>query len=108
MVQMLRPAKNLLILAFLMLPAFSAALAQQADNTTGTTAGGPAARKNKPKRAVAPSGGDSFMIQCASSMPRELFTVDSSGSVSNTGRTYEGPLCIEVFHNPIQQFVGLQ
>jgi hypothetical protein len=38
----------------------------------------------------------------------ERFFVDFSGTVSNTGRTFEGPLCVEVFFNPLQQFIGLQ
>src|SRR5260370_4899378 len=36
------------------------------------------------------------------------FYVDFSGNISDTGRTYEGPVCVEVFYNPVQQFVGLQ
>jgi hypothetical protein len=101
--------RPVLILCFLVLPGFSTALAQQADNGAGTGAGtGQVAKKNKSKVSAARSGSDSALVPCPSKMPRELFFVDSSGSVSNTGRTYEGPLCIEVFYNPIQQFVGLQ
>jgi hypothetical protein len=107
--RMLRPAKNLLILVFVTLPGFSAPFAQQADHGASVGAGtGQATNNNKPRRSAAPSGGSSAIAPCTLNMPRELFFVDFSGSVSNTGRTYEGPLCIEVFHNPIQQFVGLQ
>jgi hypothetical protein len=109
MAQMARATRNVLILALLLLPAFSAALAQQANNTAGkATATGQTVKKNKAKGVTAPSGGDSFLNPCTSSMPHEVFFVDSSGSVSDTGRAYEGPLCVEVFHNPIQEFVGLQ
>ena|ERR1700730_17188423 len=84
-------------------------LAQEADNGSGTAAGtGHVTKRTKSKGSAASSAGASAIVPCTSNMPRELFFVDSSGSVSNTGRTYEGPLCVEVFHNPIQQFVGLQ
>jgi len=45
---------------------------------------------------------------CPSDVPEKTFVVDSSGSVSDTGRTLEGPLCVQVFWNPIQQFVNVQ
>ncbi len=44
---------------------------------------------------------------CDSRIPSQHFTVDASGTVSNSGRTLEGPLCIDVFYNPIQTFVSL-
>jgi hypothetical protein len=44
---------------------------------------------------------------CGPHMSRRGFVVDASGSVSDTGRTFEGPLCVDVFYNPIQSYVSL-
>jgi hypothetical protein len=108
MTQTLRPVKTLFILVFVVLVGFSEALAQQVDESQGSVAGTGQVAKTNNQAGVAHSGTASATVPCGSNMPRELFFVDFSGSVSNAGRTYEGPLCIEVFHNPIQQFVGLQ
>ena len=40
-------------------------------------------------------------------LPVHVFTVDASGSVNDSGRTFEGPACIEVFYNPIQSYISL-
>src|ERR1035441_6915427 len=45
---------------------------------------------------------------CPSGTPKERFYVDIGGNISDTGRTFEGPLCVEVFFNPVQVYVGLQ
>ena len=98
-----RVLKSRLALASLILVACApAALSQQTERPGGAT---PPAAKKKNKKAGTPDGST---IPCSANMPTETFAVDFSGSVSNIGRTYEGPLCVEVFHNPIQQFVGLQ
>ena len=55
-------------------------------------------------RAISARTGSGF---CSSRMPVRRFVVDASGSVSDTGRTFEGPACIEVFYNPIQNYVSL-
>ena len=44
---------------------------------------------------------------CGPRMPVRKFVVDASGSVSDTGRAFEGPVCIDVFYNPIQSYVSL-
>jgi hypothetical protein len=44
---------------------------------------------------------------CGPRMPVRRFVVDASGSVSDAGRTFEGPACVEVFYNPIQSYVSL-
>ncbi len=60
--------------------------------------------------ASAPSAntGDPLSGPCDPKKNVVRFYVDFGGNVSDTGRTYEGPVCVEVFYNPVQQFVGLQ
>ncbi len=64
----------------------------------------------QPARAAAPSAntGDPLSGPCDPKKNVVRFYVDFSGNISDTGRTYEGPVCVEVFYNPVQQFVGLQ
>ena len=89
-----------LILAVVIFSAVSLMFAQAGgDVGSGAPKLGDKKKDKKDSRAADP---------CSSKMTTESFVVDFSGSVSNTGRTYEGPLCIEVFYNPIQLFVGLQ
>jgi len=98
-----RVVKSLLSLAFVILVGcVPAALSQQTEKPAGAK---PQAAKREKKKAP---GGSFGTVPCRANIPTETFFVDFSGSVSNTGRTYEGPLCVEVFHNPIQQFLGLQ
>jgi hypothetical protein len=52
--------------------------------------------------------GDPLSGPCDPKKNVARFYVDFSGNISDTGRTYEGPVCVEVFYNPVQQFVGLQ
>jgi hypothetical protein len=52
--------------------------------------------------------GDPLSGPCDPKKNVARFYVDFSGNISDTGRTYEGPICVEVFYNPVQQFVGLQ
>jgi hypothetical protein len=60
---------------------------------------------NCPKiRGVSARTGSGF---CSQHMPVRRFVVDASGAVNDTGRTLEGPACIEVFYNPIQSYVSL-
>jgi hypothetical protein len=103
-----RLVRHLLLLAFLTLSTSSQAPAQQADNDKNNIAAkSEAALKRDAKRARSRARAGS-VFPCTSRMPTEYFFVDFSGSISNIGRTYEGPLCIVIFHNPIQQFIGLQ
>jgi hypothetical protein len=44
---------------------------------------------------------------CSSTTPVHQFAVDASGSASDIGRTFEGPLCVDVFYNPIQIYLSL-
>lgn len=108
----LRKLENLLILAFVALSLASEIQAQESDKDKSEAAAKSAqAAKGDAKRDAKPAGGQSHVgsvVPCPARMPREDFFVDFGGSVSNTGRSYEGPLCIVVFHNPIQQFIGLQ
>ncbi len=62
------------------------------------------------RTAAAPSAntGDPLSGPCDPKKNVVRFYVDFSGNISDTGRTYEGPVCVEVFYNPVQQFVGLQ
>lgn len=92
----------------MLLASIPSASAQQGGNNQGSGSG-PAnsAPKNTQKGTDAPAVG-SLIGPCSSKLPTQRFFVDFNGNVSDTGRTYEGPLCIEVFFNPIQQFVGLQ
>lgn len=103
--EMLKPMARLLVLISITLLGFSLAFAQNANNKQGAVVGTEASEK---KEKTNTSGTIVGKDACPSGIPHELFFVDFSGSVSNTGRTYEGPLCVEVFHNPIQQFVALQ
>src|SRR5262250_997552 len=100
--QGLRTAANSLILTVVIFSTASLMLAQ------GAGSKGSAASDKKQHDSVSSSDGGSAGNPCPAKMPNQNFAVDFTGSVSNTGRTYEGPLCIEVFYNPIQQFVGLQ
>jgi hypothetical protein len=43
-----------------------------------------------------------------SKLPVHVFTVDISGSVSDTGKMLVGPACVEVYFNPIQSAIFLQ
>ena len=45
---------------------------------------------------------------CEAGKAKRQFTVDVSGNASSTGRTYEGPLCVEVFFDPVLQFVEIE
>ena len=104
--------EKLPVFAIAALSLASQTLAQEADKSKSDVAAkSQAAAKQGAERAakeVAARSHAGPTNSCPSRMPREYFFVDFSGSVSNTGRTYEGPLCIVVFHNPIQQFIGLQ
>jgi hypothetical protein len=42
------------------------------------------------------------------SKPAQHFTVDITGNASSTGRTYEGPLCVDVGFNPVVQFTQIE
>jgi hypothetical protein len=44
---------------------------------------------------------------CSSRTPVHQLAVDASGSASDVGRTFEGPLCVDVFYNPIQIYLSL-
>lgn len=67
---------------------------------------------NKGKEDKDGSGANSRNVTkaafCPTKAPVEYFFVDFSGNVSNTGRTFEGPLCIVVFFNPIAESVGIE
>lgn len=84
-------------------PSFAAAAAKnvvRAQDATGT------ADKNKANK----SGGRKkapTSERCDSRAQVQQFNVDASGSVSDSGRTIEGPRCIDVFYNPIQLYVSL-
>lgn len=108
-----RKLEKLPVLAFIALSLASQASGQQTneDKSNAAAAKSQAAEKKDTKpveKDAATPARVVFAVRCPSRMPREDFFVDFSGSVSNTGRTYEGPLCIVVFHNPVQQFIGLQ
>jgi hypothetical protein len=45
---------------------------------------------------------------CDAGKAKRHFTVDISGNASYTGRTYEGPLCIEIASNPVVQFTQIE
>jgi hypothetical protein len=65
-------------------------------------------QENPPKAAADKSSDNHKRLGfCGPRMPVRRFVVDASGSVSDTGRTFEGPACIEVFYNPIQNYVSL-
>ena len=110
--RILRRLEKAVILAFVGLLLASQVPAQQGDRDKSPAAAkSQAAAKQDAKQAAkeaAVRAHAGSVISCPSRMPKEVFFVDFSGSVSNTGRSYEGPLCIVVFHNPIQQFIGLQ
>lgn len=44
---------------------------------------------------------------CNPKLPVHPFSLDSSGNVSNTGRSFEGPACIQVYYNPFQYEITL-
>lgn len=86
--------KRLLVI-FVSIWCVSGVLAQPADSGKGK-------QKNQGSSSTGLKG------PCSSNSPKQRFYVDFGGSVSDTGRVYEGPLCVEVFFNPIQSYVGLQ
>ena len=45
---------------------------------------------------------------CKQQAGTRRFTVDAGGNVSDTGRSFEGPACVEVLFNPILMGVSLQ
>jgi hypothetical protein len=45
---------------------------------------------------------------CPSGKPVQHFTVDITGNISTTGRTFAGPLCIDVAFDPAVQFVQIE
>lgn len=65
------------------------------------------AKKSKKEDAGKKEHGRATRGFCGPRMPIRKFVVDASGSVSDIGRTFEGPVCIEVFYNPIQSYVSL-
>src|SRR5438874_901853 len=60
--------------------------------------------QKKPAQAAAKSVSNA---SCGSRASVQRFVVDASGSVNDSGRTFEGPVCIEVFYNPIQIYLSL-
>jgi hypothetical protein len=45
---------------------------------------------------------------CPAGKPSRSFYVDISGNVGDTGRTIEGPLCVQVGYNPVEEYVEIQ
>ena len=45
---------------------------------------------------------------CQLGKPARHFTVDTTGNASSTGRTFEGPLCIDVAFDPALQFTQIE
>lgn len=95
--------------SFLSIPAYAGSM----QNTPAPPAGGAQdksaadAKAQKKDDAGKKSAGHKGFGSCGARMPVQKFVVDASGSVSDTGRTFEGPLCVKVFYNPIQNYVSL-
>ena len=97
----MRLLSGLPIAACAVLLLLSPSFAQQHNKGNGKAGPKPQSKSNP----TIPSAHDG---SCTSQMLHEIFFVDFTGSVSDTGRTYEGPVCITVLYNPVQQFVALQ
>jgi len=95
----------------LVTPMAAAVTLQEQPAPTTPADKGKKAKKEKGKKQGAADGSNGASVPATledcGKLPVQPFAVDASGNVSDTGKTLVGPVCVDVFYNPIQSFVSL-